>query len=43
MSQEPEVKELLGAIQVTVSGSSLSITLETTLSQLEKLTESFQE
>ncbi len=43
MSQEPEVKELLGAIQVTVSGSSLSIALETTLSQLEKLTESFQE
>jgi hypothetical protein len=43
MSQEPEVKELLGAIQVTVSESSLSIALKTTLSQLEKLTESFQE
>jgi hypothetical protein len=42
MSQEPEVKELLGAIQVTVSESLLTVTLKTTLSQLEKLTESFQ-
>jgi len=43
MSKEAEVKELLGAIQVTVSDSSLSVNLKTTLSQLEKLTESFQE
>jgi hypothetical protein len=43
MSQEAEVKDLLGAIQVTVSGSSLTIALQTTLSQLEKLSESFQE
>jgi hypothetical protein len=42
MSQEAEVKDLLGAIQVTVSGSSLTIALQTTLSQLEKLSESFQ-
>jgi hypothetical protein len=42
VSQEAEVKELLGAIQVTVSGSSVTLALQTTLSQLEKLTESFE-
>jgi hypothetical protein len=42
MSQDAEVKELLGAIQVTVSEYLLTINLKTTLSQLEKFTESFQ-
>jgi hypothetical protein len=43
MSQEPAVKELLDAIQITVSGSTLSIALETNMTQLAKFGESFQQ
>jgi hypothetical protein len=43
MSEEADVKDLLDAIQVTVSGSSLSIVLTADLSQLEKFSEGFQE
>lgn len=42
MLQVPEVKELLGKIEVTVTDSWVTITLETTLSEIERLTENFQ-
>ena len=40
--QEPEIKELLGKIAVTVTDSWVSITFEITLSEIEKLIETFQ-
>ncbi len=40
--QVPEVKELLGKIEVTVTDSWVTIILEITLSEIERLTETFQ-
>lgn len=40
--QVPEVKELLGKIEVTVTDSWVTIALEITLSEIERLTEMFQ-
>ena len=42
MLQVPEVKELLGKIEVTVTDSWVTIALEITLSEIERLTETFQ-
>ena len=42
MLQVPEVKELLGKIEVTVTDSWVTIALEITLSEIERLTEMFQ-
>jgi len=43
MLQDPEIKELLGKIEVTVDGSWLTIAFEITLSEIERLTETFQQ
>ena len=42
MLQDPEMKELLGKIQVTADGSWLAIAFEITLSEIERLSETFQ-
>lgn len=42
MLQVPEVKELLGKIEVTHTDSWITIDLEITLSEIERLTETFQ-
>jgi len=41
MLQVPEIKELLGKIEVSVTDSWLTIALEMTLSEIERLTETF--
>lgn len=40
--QDPEIKELLGKIEVTVTGSWVTIAFEMTLSEMERLAETFQ-
>jgi len=42
MLQVPEIKELLGKIEVTVTDSWMTIAFEITLSEIEQLTETFQ-
>jgi len=42
MLQVPEIKELLGKIEVSVTDSWLTIALEITISEIERLTETFQ-
>lgn len=42
MLQVPEIKELLGKIEVTVTDSWMTIAFEITLSEIERLTETFQ-
>ena len=42
MLQDPEIKELLGKMEVSVTDSWLTIAFEITLSEIEKLTETFQ-
>lgn len=42
MLQVPEIKELLGKIEVSVTDSWLTIAFEITLSEIERLTETFQ-
>lgn len=43
MLQEPEIKELLGKVEVTVADSWLTIAFEITMSEIERLTETFRE
>jgi hypothetical protein len=43
MMEEPDLKEFLGNIEVSASGSWLTIALETELTQLEEMIETFEE
>jgi len=42
MLQEPEIKELLGKVEVTVSDSWMTIAFEITMSEIERLMETFK-